>query len=81
MQANAASRKVIARGTLRLDAAAAIPNQTRISKNVAWIRIGIPSIVPTWNDHGEPGGAATTFARSCGWLIGDDHRGRFGYRP
>jgi hypothetical protein len=46
MHANAASRNVIALGTLRLDAAAAMPNQMTIRTNVAWIRIGIPSIDP-----------------------------------
>jgi len=37
------------------------PNQIRMSRKVAWIRIGIPNIVPTWNAKRDPEGVPRAF--------------------
>jgi len=58
MQAKNAKTKAIPDGTFRFATAAAIPNQTRIRRNVAWIRIGIPSMLPIWKAQRVPAGAA-----------------------
>jgi dTDP-4-dehydrorhamnose 3,5-epimerase len=39
------------------------------------MRIGMPSIVPTWNAHRDPGAVDAVFGLAPTSLIGEDHRG------